>query len=137
MLYPILATIFFASALIFIKLTAAKISPILANVIFLASAVIVQLSALLYAKLKGINLFATPQGIKISLVGGIFIGFYTIFLLLTFSKFEAIKATPFIYIGAISLVIIFGALFLKEPLNYFKIIGLLLSFAGLFLLFKT
>ena len=87
MLYPILATIFFASALIFIKLTAAKISPILANVIFLASAVIVQLSALLYAKLKGINLFATPQGIKISLVGGIFIGFYTIFLFLTFSKF--------------------------------------------------
>jgi len=137
MLYPILATIFFAGALIFIKLTAAKISPIMANVIFLASAVIVQLSALLYSKLKGINLFATPQGIKISLAGGIFIGFYTIFLFLTFSKFGAIKTTPFIYIGAISLVVIFSALFLREPLTYFKILGLFLAFAGLFFLFKT
>lgn len=137
MLYPVLATIFFAGALIFIKLTTTKISPFLANVFFVATAIIVQLSALLYAKLKGVNLFATSQGIKISLIGGIFIGLYTIFLFLTFSKFGVTKATPFIYIGALSLVFIFGAIFLKETLTSLKILGLLLSFIGLFLLFKN
>lgn len=137
MLYPVLATIFFAGALIFIKLTATKISPLLANIFFVITATIVQLSALLYAKLKGVNLFATSQGIKISLIGGIFIGFYTIFLFLTFSKFGIIKATPFIYIGAISLVTIFGVIFLKETLTSLKILGLLLVLTGLFLLFKN
>ena len=137
MLYLILASIFFGAALISIKLTAGKISPSLANVLFVASAIIIQLSALLYAKLKGVSLFASSQGIKISLIGGVFIGFYTIFLFLTFSKFGVVKATPFVYIGAISIVVIFGSLFLKEPLNYFKILGLLLAFTGLFLLFKN
>lgn len=137
MLYPILTTIFFAAALIFIKLTATKISPLLATVFFSSTAIIIQLGAFSYFKLKGVNLFATSSGIKISLIGGIFIGLYTIFLFLTFSKFGITKATPFIYIGALSLVFIFGVIFLKETLTSLKILGLLLAFVGLFLLFKN
>lgn len=137
MLYPVLATIFFASTLIFIKLATTKISPLMANVFFVAMTIIVQLGVLLYTKLEGVNLFVTSQGIKISLIGGLFAGFYSIFLFLTFSKFGVTKATPFIYIGALSLVFIFGVIFLKETLTSLKILGLLLAFVGLFLLFKN
>lgn len=137
MLYPILTTIFFASALIFIKLTTTKISPLLATIFYSFAAIVVQFGVLLFFKLKGVNLFTTSSGIKISLIGGIFIGFYTVFLFLTFSKFGVTKATPFIYIGALSLVFIFGVIFLKETLTSLKILGLLLSFVGLFLLFKN
>lgn len=135
MIFLILSTIFFGIALIFVKLSTVKIYPLLGNLIFLSSAFIVQLGAIIYVKLKGIDLTYTSEGIILSLIGGIFIGLYTIFLFLTFSQFDITKASPIIYIGAISIAVIIGAIFLKEPLTLYNILGLVLAFVGLFLLF--
>lgn len=102
MTYLILTTIFFGIAIVFIKLSTNKIYPLPGNVFFLISAFVIQLGALIYVKLKGVPLSFTPEGIGLTLVGGIFIGFYTIFLFITLSQFE-IARVRLLFISALSL----------------------------------
>lgn len=135
MLYLALATTFFGLALIFIKLTIPKIYPLLGNLLFLAFAAIIQLGALLYARSKGAKIFFTKEGFGLSALGGIFLGLYTIFLFLTFSRMDISKASPVIYVGAVSLATVFGTFFLGESFSWINLLGLLLAFGGLFLLF--
>ena len=136
MIYLILAPIFFAIALSFFKITTKTTHPLLGNIITSATAVFVTFLILLYNRFKGVELFYTRDGILLSLAGGFFIGLYTVFLFFAFSKFDISKTTPIVYIGAISISVIIGAIFLKEHISWLNILGLIIAFLGLLLLFK-
>ena len=136
MIYLVFAPIFFAIALIFFKITTKTMHPLLGNVITSATAVFVTLLIMFYNRFKGVELFYTRDSILLSLAGGFFIGLYTVSLFFAFSKFDISKTTPIVYIGAISISVIIGAIFLKEHISWLNILGLIIAFLGLFLLFR-
>ena len=136
MIYLILAPIFFAVALSFFKIPTTTMHPLLGNVFTSAVALFVTLLILFYSRFKGVELFYTRGSILLSIAGGVFIGLYTVSLFFAFSKFDISKTTPIVYIGAISISVIIGTIFLKENINWLKILGLIIAFLGLLLLFK-
>lgn len=135
MLYLILAPLFFGITLIFIKLATAKISPIVGNILFLVAAFIVQFLTFLFFKFRGDHFAITAKGLWLSGMGGIFLGLYTVFLFQTFSQVGITEASPVVYIGAIIISVLFGLIFLKEPLSAVNIAGIVLACFGLALIF--
>ena len=135
MTYLLLATLFGGTTFILIKLLSAKLHPVLGNAITLLVALILQSAILIYLKIRGTNIFITSEGVRLGILGGVSVGLYTAFLFLTLSRFEIIKALPFIYIGAIILSLLFGVIFLKEPFGWLNFLGMLLAFSGIVLMF--
>ncbi len=135
MQYALLSTFFFGITLIFIKLSTPKISPLLGSMLFPAAAFVVQFLTVLILRARGEKFHITNQGMALAGIGGIFLGFYAIFLFYAFSKIGVSRATPLIYIGAIIIATVFGVVFLKESFGLTNIIGLILACTGLALLF--
>lgn len=135
MLYAFLAALFFGITLIFIKLVSTRIHPFLANTLFPLFAVLVQLVVLFVARAKGVKIFFDPKALALTAVGGVFLALYTVFLFLAFSKNDISKASAIVYVGAIMLATLFGAVFLKEPFTWVNICGIALSSVGLLLMF--
>jgi uncharacterized membrane protein len=135
MIFLTLATVFFGAALFLIKFSAPAISAYYANILFSLASLVVQTTVLLFVKIKGVPLHASPKGIWLALLGGAIIGLYTVFVFLSFSKLEITKVTPIVYAGAISLSSILGVVFLGETLGVINILGFVLVLGGIFLLF--
>lgn len=135
MIYLILAPILFGITLIFIKLSTTKVSPIVGNMLFPAAAFAVQFFTFMFFKYRGDNFMITSKGLWLSLIGGIFLGLYTIFLFQAFSQVGIAKASPIVYIGAIIISVLFGVIFLRESLSILNIIGIILACVGLGFIF--
>lgn len=134
MTYLVLATIFSGLTFFLIKIVTSRIYPILGNLFSLASALVVQILIFIYLRSKGTSMFVTQEGVTISLVTGIFVALYTVFLFIAFSKIDVSKATPILYLGSLSIATILSVVFLKESLNIYNIFGFILAACSIFLL---
>jgi len=112
-----------------------KLHPLLGTILFPIFAAIVQLAVIFYAKHRGVRLFATPQGIRVAAVGGLFLGLYTVFVYMSLARLPVSKVSPVVYIGGVLISVLFGIVFLKESLSWVNIIGIVLSALGLTLVF--
>ena len=135
MIEIVLAALFFGLVLIAIKLSTPHIYPLLGAIIISITSFVIQAVAIVVAKSRGAVLTIATKGVLYSLLAGLFLGVYTIFLFFALSKFDISKATPFVYVGAIVISFLFGVSFLKEPFSMVHFVGLLLATVGLFLLF--
>lgn len=134
MTYLALATLFSGLTFFFVKIITTKIYPILGNLLSLSTAILVQLSVFFYLRLKGTEMTASKEGLSISLFAGLFVGLYTVFLFLAFSKIDVSKATPILYIGSLAIATILSVIFLKETLNIYNIFGFILAAGSIFLI---
>jgi uncharacterized membrane protein len=134
MTYLVLATFFSGLTFFFVKIITTKIYPILGNLLSLSSALVIQLLIFFYLRYRGTNMNVSQEGVAISLVAGIFVALYTVFLFLAFSKVDVSKGTPILYIGSLVIATILSVIFLKESLNIYNIVGLLLAGASIFLI---
>jgi uncharacterized membrane protein len=135
MLYVILSTLFFGIAIFLIKVSATQISPLVANLFFALTQLVVQVIVLVVARSRGMLVHVTSSGVKTAVLGGVLIGFYTLFLFLSFSKLDITKVTPIVYAGGILISSVLGLLFLNETMTFWNISGLMLILAGIFLIF--
>jgi bacterial/archaeal transporter family protein len=77
--------------------------------------------------------YSTP-GVLYSVLTGICVGVGTVFFFLLFQKGGPLSAVPMILAGGASLMAVVGIFFFKEPASWQRLLGIVLSIAGLFLL---
>lgn len=135
MIYALLSALLFGTGIFVVKLTSTRISPLIASAIFSVVNLIIQLLVIWAFKIKGKILPVTSGGIVFSVLGGLFIGTYTILVFFAFSKMDVTKVTPIVYVGAIVISSLLGVIILGERLNLINILGVLLALGGLVLLF--
>lgn len=80
------------------------------------------------------NQRSTNTGIFYSVLTGLCVGVGTIFFFLLFQKGAPLSAVPMVLAGGAALMGIVGIIFFKEPLSWFRSLGILLSIVGLVLL---
>lgn len=119
----------------FIKVASGSINQIVGAVILQVVAAVLGSTVLLYLKLTGQTLHASPAGIKFSILAGIFVGLAEITSFIVFSK--GVPASTGIAIIVASTVVIgsvLGIIFFKETLTPWNYFGLLLTIIGITLL---
>jgi len=136
MVYLVFATLFSGLTFFFVKIIATRIYPLLGNLLSISVAIIVQLLIFSYLRWKGVEMNLTSSGAVLSLVAGLFVAFYTVFLYFAFSQLDVSKATPILYLGSLAIVTILGVVFLKESLTFLNILGLLLAAGSIVLLLQ-
>ncbi len=77
---------------------------------------------------------SSSAGILYSLLTGLCVGAGTILFFLLFQKGGPLSAVPMVLAGGAALMAIVGILFFKEPASALRILGIVMSLAGLFLL---
>ena len=87
----------------------------------------------LYATGRWNQTYSTP-GIVYSMLTGICVGVGTIFFFLLFQKGGPLSAVPMVLAVGASLMAVVGIFFFKESAAWPKLLGIVLSIAGLFLL---
>src|SRR5215471_10536378 len=76
---------------------------------------------------------STP-GVVYSVLTGVCVGVGTVFFFLLFQKGGPLSAVPMILAGGASLMAVVGICFFKESASWPRLLGIVLSIAGLFLL---
>jgi len=76
----------------------------------------------------------SSEGVFYSVLTGICVGVGTLFFFLLFQKGGPLSSVPMILAGGASLMALAGIVFFKEPAYAPRILGIVLSLAGLFLL---
>ena len=77
--------------------------------------------------------YSTP-GVFYSVLTGICVGIGTVFFFLLFQKGGPLSAVPMILAGGASLMAVVGIFCFKESASWPRLLGIVLSIAGLFLL---
>jgi bacterial/archaeal transporter family protein len=88
---------------------------------------------LLYASGNWKQSYSAP-GVFYSVLTGICVGVGTVFFFLLFQKGGPLSAVPMILAGGASLMAAFGIFFFNESASWQRLLGIVLSIAGLFLL---
>jgi len=135
--YAIGAAVLYGAHQIFTKLAAEKISDGLGGFVVEASAAVTILLYLAYLRwLATWNQTFSGPGIFYSVLTGICVGVGTIFFFLLFQRGGPLSAVPMILAGGAALMAAAGILFFKEPASWPRLVGIVLSLCGLFLLKK-
>lgn len=133
--YAIGAAILYGLHQIFTKLAADRISDGLGGFVVEGSAALTILVYLAWLRFGGQwNQTANPSGVWYSILTGICVGVGTIFFFLLFQKGGPLSSVPMILAGGAAVMAIAGILFFKEPASVLRILGIVLSIVGLFLL---
>jgi len=82
------------------------------------------------------NQTSSPSGVWYSVLTGICVGIGTLFFFLLFQKGGPLSAVPMILAGGAAIMAIAGILLFKEPASWQRLLGIILSITGLFLLKK-
>ena len=69
-----------------------------------------------------------------SILTGVCVGVGTIFFFLLFQKGGPLSAVPMVLAGGAALMALIGIFFMKEPASWPRLLGIVLSVVGLFLL---
>ena len=77
---------------------------------------------------------ATPAGVGYAALTGLCVGIGTLAFFLLFQKGGPLSAVPMILAGGAALMAVIGIFCFKEPASAPRIIGIILSIAGLYLL---
>ena len=120
---------------VFTRLAADRIGDGIGGFIVEVSAAISILAYLAYLKLT--NQWAQPvtnAGILWSVVTGICVGAGTIAFFLLFKRGGPLSAVPMILAGGAALMAAVGVVGFREPLTRGRLVGILLSIGGLYLL---
>ena len=134
-LYALGAAVLYGLHQIFTKLAAERISDGLGGFVVEASAAVTILLYLLALRLGGNwNQSATAPGVWYSVITGICVGAGTLFFFLLFQKGGPLSAVPMVLAGGAALMAIAGILFFKEAASWPRLLGIILSIAGLLLL---
>ncbi|MDB6031485.1 MAG: protein of unknown function transrane [Verrucomicrobiales bacterium] len=78
----------------------------------------------------------TAPGVLYSVLTGICVGAGTVLFFLLFQKGGPLSAVPMILAGGAALMALAGILFFKETLSWQRLLGIVLSIAGLLMLKK-
>jgi transporter family protein len=135
--YAVWAAILYGLHQIFTKLASSGISDGLGGFVVEGSAALTILIYLAYLHFSGNwNQKATSSGVWYSVATGICVGIGTILFFVLFQKGGPLSAVPMILAGGAAIMAIAGIAFFKEPASLLRILGIILSLAGLFLLKK-
>jgi len=134
-IYALGTAISLALADLFIKLAAGKISNSLAILIYGSCTFVAGLSWVLWQAFQQIPIYAKTQGIFAALGVGISFSMVTIGMYTIFSLGEPVSVvSPFVRLGGLLLVSFFGIVILRESFTLRYMIGVLLAFAGIYLI---
>src|SRR5690242_8755789 len=135
--YAIGAAVLYGLHQIFTKLASESISDGLGGFVVEGSAALTILIYLAYLKFFGEwNQTSSAPGVWYSVLTGICVGVGTIFFFLLFQKGGPLSSVPMILAGGAAIMAIAGILFFKEHASLPRILGIVLSLVGLFLLKK-
>jgi transporter family protein len=133
--YAIGAAILYGMHQVFTRMASERIGDGLGGFVVEATAAASILAYLAYLYLAGQwNQQATSQGVLYSVLTGICVGAGTILFFLLFQKGGPLSAVPMILAGGAALMAVVGIFFFREPASWPRLLGIVLSIAGLFLL---
>ena len=133
--YAVGAAVLYGLHQIFTKLAAKNIGDGLGGFIVEATAALAILAYLGYLRISGQwNQSINGEGVFYSVLTGICVGAGTILFFLLFQKGGPLSAVPAILAGGAALMAVAGFLIFKEPVQPMKVLGIMLSITGLFLL---
>jgi transporter family protein len=122
---------------VFTKLAAAGISDGLGGFVVEGTAALTILAYLAFLKFGGTwNQTATTPGVVYSVLTGVCVGVGTLFFFLLFQKGGPLSAVPMILAGGAAIMAVVGIGFFREPASWPRLLGIVLSIVGLFLLRK-
>ena len=120
---------------IFTKIASNHIGDGLGGFIVEATATLTIACYLVYLRFFGLwNQPSNATGVFYSVLTGVCVGVGTIFFFLLFQKGGPLSAVPAILAGGAALMALAGIFFFKESLSITRLLGILLSIVGLFLL---
>jgi len=133
--YAVAAAVLYGLHQIFTKLAANRIGEGLGGFIVEATAAASILLYLAWLRLSGHwNQTSSGAGIWYSVLTGICVGAGTIAFFVLFQRGGPLSAVPMVLAGGAALMAVAGILFFKEPAGWPRLIGIVLSLVGLFLL---
>jgi bacterial/archaeal transporter family protein len=133
--YAIGAAILYGMHQVFTRMASDRIGDGLGGFVVEATAAFTILLYLLslYASGNWNQSFSTP-GVFYSVLTGICVGVGTVFFFLLFQKGGPLSAVPMILAGGASLMAVVGIFFFRESASWQRLLGIVLSIVGLFLL---
>jgi len=134
-LYAIGAAVLYGLHQVFTKMAADRISDGLGGFVVeaTAAATILGYLAILYLSRQW-NQQASTLGVVYSILTGICVGIGTILFFLLFQKGGPLSAVPMVLAGGAALMAAVGIIFFKESATWWRLLGIGMSIAGLFLL---
>jgi len=133
--YAVGAAVLYGAHQVFTKLAADKISDGLGGFVVEGSAALTILVYLAWLRFGGTwNQTSSLPGVFYSVLTGICVGVGTILFFLLFQKGGPLSAVPMILAGGAALMAVVGIFFFREPVSSLRLLGIVLSLVGLFLL---
>jgi transporter family protein len=137
LVYAILAAILYGLHQVFTKLAADHISDGIGGLVVEASAVLTISVYLVFLWITNWNQKASSPGVWYSILTGVCVGTGTLCFFILFQKGGPLSTVPMILAGGAALMAIAGIVLFKEPVSLLKVLGIIMSVAGLFLLKYT
>ena len=135
LVYGILAAVGFGFYNFFVGKSGGKISPFLATVLLSIAAATVAGLIIIVQKLLGAKIEITSPGIKFAVLAGLAAGVAEIFYFFAFTKNSNISVVlPVVFTITVVTGVILGFTINHEPVTVIKILGIVASLFGLFLL---
>ena len=135
LMYGILAAVSFGFYNFFVGKSGGKISPFLATVLLSVAAATVAGLIVLVQKLLGVKIEITSPGIKFAVLAGLAAGVAEIFYFFAFTKNPNISVVlPVVFTITVVTGIILGFTINHESITAIKVLGIVASLFGLFLL---
>ncbi len=133
--YAVGAAVLYGAHQVFTKMAADRISDGLGGFVVEGSAALTIAVYLAWLWFSGSwDQKSSGPGICYSVLTGICVGVGTIFFFILFQKGGPLSAVPMILAGGAAIMAVVGILFFKEPAYWQRLLGIVLSLAGLFLL---
>ncbi len=133
--YAVGAAVLYGLHQVFTKLAADKISDGLGGFVVEGSAALTILVYLAWLRFGGTwNQTASSPGVYYSVLTGICVGVGTILFFLLFQKGGPLSAVPMILAGGAALMAVVGIFVFRETASPMRLLGIILSLVGLFLL---
>jgi transporter family protein len=135
--YAVGAAVLYGLHQVFTKMASAGISDGLGGFVVEGTAALTILAYLAFLKFGGQwNQTSSTPGVFYSVLTGICVGVGTLFFFLLFQKGGPLSAVPMILAGGAAIMAMVGIFFFREPASWPRIVGIILSIAGLLLLRK-
>ena len=133
--YAIFAALLYGLHQIFTKLASDHIGDGLGGFVVEATAALTIAFYLFYLRFfSKWDQVATGRGVFFSVLTGLCVGAGTVMFFLLFQKGGPLSAVPMVLAGGAALMAFVGILLFKEPPTLFRVLGIVLSLTGLFLL---
>jgi len=133
--YAIFAALLYGLHQVFTKLASDHIGDGLGGFVVEATAALTILFYLVYLRFfSKWDQASTGRGVFFSVLTGLCVGAGTVMFFLLFQKGGPLSAVPMVLAGGAALMAFVGILFFKEPATLYRVLGIVLSLTGLFLL---